>query len=88
MDPFSLVAAEEEPAAADLASGAGAMARETFYAFVAALLLAQAGLFATSLGLLLGWFRGQWLLGGGLAVGGVAALLATAAIVRWHDRRD
>jgi hypothetical protein len=88
LDPLSLVAEEEDSSSVDLTSGVRTMSGETFYAFVGALLLAQAGLFATSLGLLLGWFRGQWTLGGGLVAGGVIALVATAAIVLWHGRRD
>jgi hypothetical protein len=87
MDPFSMVATEDDDAPAELAEGVGSLSSATFRAFVAALLLTQAGLFAASLGFLLGWFRGQWTLGGALFVGGVAALLVTVGIVRWHDRR-
>lgn len=88
MDPFSVVAEEDDTAGEDLADGVGSLSSATFRAFVAGLLLAQAGLFAASLGLLLVWFRGQSFLGGALAVGGAAALLATVWIVRWHGRRE
>lgn len=87
MDPFSVVAEEDDDASEQLAEGVGGLSSTTFRAFVTALLLAQAGLFAASLGLLLGWFRSQWLLGGALFVGGTAALAATVGIVRWHSRR-
>jgi len=88
MDPFSVVAEEDDDAGEELAEGVGSLSTTTFRAFIVALLLAQAGLFAASLGLLLGWFRAQWLLGGALFVGGIAALAATVGIVRWHGRRD
>jgi hypothetical protein len=86
LDPFSLVAAEEERTG-DLDVDVEALGSRTFTAFVAALLLAQVGLFAASLGLMLGHFRGQWTLGGALFLGGAAALLVTVAIVRWHRRQ-
>jgi hypothetical protein len=88
MDPFSVVVEEEDDSGERLAEGVGSLSSGTFRAFVAALLLAQGGLFAASLGLLLAGFRGQLLLGGGLFVGGTVALVATAGIVRWHGRRD
>jgi len=88
MDPFSVVTEEDDDAGEELAEGVGSLSTTTFRAFVVALLLAQAGLFAASLGLLLGWFRAQWLLGGALFAGGIAALMATVGIVRWHGRRD
>lgn len=88
MDPFSVVAEEDDDAGERLADGVGSLSSGTFRAFVAALLLAQGGLFAVSLGLLLAWFRGQVLLGGVLFVGGTAALVATAGIVHWHGRQD
>lgn len=87
LDPFSLVAAEEERTG-DLDIDVEALGSRTFTAFVAALLLAQVGLFAASLGLMLGYFRGQWTLGGALFLGGVAALVVTVGIVRWHRRQD
>jgi hypothetical protein len=86
LDPFSLVAAEEERTG-DLDVDVEALGGRTFTAFVAALLLAQVGLFAASLGLMLGYFRGQWALGGALVLGGTAALLVTVVIVRWHRRQ-
>jgi hypothetical protein len=82
-----MVATEDDDAGAELAEGVGALSKWTFRAWVVAFLLAQAGLFAASLGLLLAWFRGQLLLGGGLFVGGSVALLLTAGIVRWHRRQ-
>ena len=61
---------------------------ETLRAFVLLAILIQAGLFAGSLGLMLGAFRGQWRLGGALAGGGLLAF-ALAALVhrRYRDRR-
>jgi hypothetical protein len=88
MDPFSVVAEDDDDAGEQLADGVGSLSATTFRAFVAAFLLAQGGLFAASLGLLLAWFRGQVLLGGALFVGGTAALVVTVGIVRWHGRRD
>lgn len=88
MDPFSVVAEEDDDAGERLAEGVGSLSTTTFRAFVAALLLAQGGLFAASLGLLLAGFRGQVLLGSALFVGGTVALVATVGIVRWHGRRD
>jgi len=47
--------------------------------------LVHAGLFATSLGLMLVGFRGQWLVGGTLAVGGLLAL--SGAVVQYRRFR-
>ncbi len=88
MDPFSVVVEEDDDAGERLAGSVGSLSSGTFRAFVVALLLAQAGLFAASLGLLLGWFRAQWLLGGALFIGGIVALAATVGIVRWHARQS
>ena len=54
---------------------------------MASALLAQVGLFAASLGVMLMTFRDQWTLGGGLFVGGVLALAVTAGIYVWHERQ-
>lgn len=48
--------------------------RSTLLAFVVVAAFVHAGLFAVALGLLLLGFRGQWLLGGGLAIAGLLAL--------------
>jgi hypothetical protein len=88
MDPFSMVAAEEEQdhAGADLAEGVGSLDDGTFRDFIVALLLAQGGLFAASLGLMLWHFRGQGLLGGGLLAAGAVALVVTVVIVVRYER--
>lgn len=58
--------------------------RGTFWAFLLAVLFAQAGLFAVSLGMMLIGFRDQWMVGGALFSGGVLALVITVIIYRWH----
>jgi hypothetical protein len=75
---------DEEDAAAQrkLRDGLGEISPDVLRTFVVLALVVQAGLFAASLGLMLLWFRGQRLLGGGLAVAGVLALGASAAIYR------
>jgi hypothetical protein len=75
---------DEEDAAAQrkLRDGLGEISPDVLRTFVVLALVVQAGLFAASLGLMLLWFRGQRLLGGGLAVAGVLALGASAVIYR------
>jgi hypothetical protein len=86
LDPFSVVE-EEDELPPEFETSVRTLSAATFWAFVASALLAQAGLFAASLGLLLIVFRGQWTLGGGLLVGGVLALAITAAIYVWHEHQ-
>jgi hypothetical protein len=88
LDPFSVME-EESPAepSTDLGESMQRADGGTFWGFLAAAILAQAGLFATSLGLMFAGFRGQWRLGGVLVAGGVVALGATVGIVWWHRTR-
>lgn len=59
--------------------------RRTFWALVGTLNVA---LLATSLGLMLLWFRREWVLGGGLVAVGIAAFLWSYYRYRRFDRRD
>ncbi|AQL44055.1 hypothetical protein BV210_15695 [Halorientalis sp. IM1011] len=87
-DPFGVIEEEDftEPPEGleDSISRADAA---TFWGFIAAALLAQAGLFAASLGLMYGGFRGQWTLGVPLVAGGLVAMGLATGIVIWHRRR-
>lgn len=83
VDPFPLLNTEEESPGALLGS-LEEIPRETLRAFLVAVVLAQAGLFGISLGLLLVGFRGQWTIGGSLVVCGLLALGFTAMVSRWH----
>ena len=85
LDPFSLLT-EDDPSS-DLSSKAiGDVPRGTFWSFVGALLLAQIGLAAASLGLLYGFVLGRWTLGGALFVAGVVAMAGAVGIYWWHGR--
>lgn len=86
LDPGSIL--EEGETDDDVGAIIGSAPKATLRAFVGAALLAQVGLFALSLGVLLAYFRGQSVLGGGLVVGGVVALVATLAVVRRQRRED
>lgn len=86
LDPFSVVE-EEEELPPEFETSVRTLSAATFWAFVASALLAQVGLFAASLGVMLMTFRDQWTLGGGLFVGGVLALAVTAGIYVWHERQ-
>lgn len=87
-DPFSVIETEAvtEPPEG-LEDSIQRADAATFWGFLAAAGLAQAGLFAASLGLMLAGFRGQGTLGGVLVGGGVVALALAGGIVRWHRRR-
>lgn len=87
LDPFSVIEEDAETPDFDTETIQRGDS-ETFWAFLAAVILAQVGLFAASLGAMLYWFRGQETLGGALAVGGLVALAITVAITVWHRRRD
>ncbi|WP_293031382.1 hypothetical protein [Natronococcus sp.] len=69
----------------ELQEAFGEMSRETLLAFVGALFFAHVGLLAASVGLLLVAFRGQWVLGGAIVVGGIVALALTGWIYRWYE---
>jgi hypothetical protein len=86
LDPFDLLS-EDDPESADFSSSAiGDVSRGTFWSFVGALLLAQVGLAAISLGLLYGLVLDQWTVGGVLVVGGVLAMGGVTGIYWWHRR--
>lgn len=72
----------------DLKQGLQGISPETLRTFVVLAVLVQAGLFAGSLGVLLVAFRGQRLVGGALAVGGVSSLAISVAIYRRRRGRD
>lgn len=83
LDPFSLLEEETGPTE-DLQESIQEIPRKTVWAFILAVLLAQAGLLAVSVGLMLVGFRGQWTVGGMLFSGGIFALIATVVVHRWH----
>lgn len=90
-DPFSALEEDDsflddDAADEEFAAAVEALPRETLLAFVAALFFVHVGLFGVSLGLLLGYFRGQWLLASLGIVGGTLALAAAIASYRWHER--
>jgi len=59
---------------------------DTLRAFIIVAVLVHAGLFGASLGAMLVGFRGQWVVGGSLMVGGLLAI--AGAIVRYRWYRD
>ncbi|AXR77168.1 DUF7322 domain-containing protein [Natrarchaeobaculum sulfurireducens] len=69
----------------DIEKTLGEIPRATLLAFIVVGVLVHAGLFAAALGLMLVGFRGQWLIGGGLAAGGFLALFG--AIVQYRRFR-
>lgn len=81
LDPLSLLD-EEFDRSGEFQASITELPRETFWAFLGAVLLGQVGLFAASLGLMLAGFRGQLVIGGALFVGGVLALGSTLVIYR------
>ncbi|WP_026190329.1 DUF7322 domain-containing protein [Halomicrobium katesii] len=83
LDPFSLLT-EDEASPDVTAATVGEVSRGTFWAFVTALVLAQFGLAAVSLGLLYGLVLDQWPLGSALVAVGVAALAGVGALYWWH----
>ncbi|ELY59438.1 hypothetical protein C491_06498 [Natronococcus amylolyticus DSM 10524] len=84
-DPSPFEADSDDDGSEELQEAFGEMSRETLLAFVSALLFAHVGVMATGVGLLLVAFNGQWLLGGAIAVGGIAALALTGWIYRWYE---
>ena len=86
LDPFSLV---DEPTGQtkELEGSIQKISGTTLWSFILAVFLAQAGLFAASLGLMLVGFRDQWTVGGVLFAGGLLALVITVGIHRWHRGR-
>ena len=87
LDPFSVMEAETEELPDDFGDSIQRLDAATFWGFLAAAILAQAGLFAASIGLMFGGFRGQWGIGVPLVGGGVLAMALAGAIVWWHRRR-
>lgn len=85
LDPFSL-ADDEGTSGQDFKKAIKETPRGTFRDFLLAALLAHGGLFAGSLGVMLWVFRGQRLLGGGLAIAGLLALGLTVVVYRRHKR--
>jgi len=87
-DPLSVID-EESPAepSTELGDSMQRADAATFWAFLVAAVLAQAGLFAASLGLMFAGFRGQWALGGLLFAGGSVALGLAVGVTWWHRRR-
>ena len=82
LDPLSLLD-EEFDRSGEFQSSVTELPGEVFWAFLGAVLLAQVGLFAASLGLMLVGFRGQLLIGGSLLAGGTLALGSALALYRW-----
>jgi hypothetical protein len=80
-DPLSLLD-EEFDRSGEFQASVEELPREVFWAFLGAVLLAQVGLFAASLGLMLVGFRGQLAVGGALFVGGILALGGTVVVYR------
>ena len=96
-DPFEndpLEDAFEDPAGGsesdeDLERAFDELSSETLLAFIVVGVLVHVGVFVGALGLMLLGFRGQWLVGGGLAIAGLAALgLAVATYRRYRARKD
>jgi hypothetical protein len=83
-DPSPFESDSSDEASAEFEEAVSDMSPETLLAFMGALFFAHVGLLATSVGLLLIYFRGQWALGGAVAVGGVVALVLTGWIYRWY----
>lgn len=83
-DPFSLLD-EGSESTGDLQESIQTIPRRTLWAFILAVLFAQAGLFAVSLGLMLIGFRNQWTVGSALVSVGALALVITVVIYRWHQ---
>lgn len=72
----------------DLEDALKETSRSTLLAFITAAALVHVGLFGASLGAMLIGFRGQWLLGGALTVGGGFALvLAVVSYRRYRNGR-
>jgi hypothetical protein len=72
----------------DLKRGLRSISPGTLRTFIVLAVLVQIGLFAASLGVLLVAFRGQRLVGGALAVGGVLSLVVSAEIYRRRRSRS
>jgi hypothetical protein len=81
--PFEGDSSDE--ASEELQEAVSDMPRETLLAFMGALVFAHIGLLAASVGPLLVYFRGQWMLGGVIAIAGIVALALTGWIYRWHE---
>lgn len=87
LDPLSEIHDEAVAPEPDLDASIRRADAATFWGFLAAAVLAQAGLFAASLGLMLAGFRGQWALGGLLVGLGLLGVGTAVGIARWHRHR-
>lgn len=78
-----------EPDEGELMGNVGDVDEDTFSAFLASVVLTNAGVFAVSLGLMLWYFRGMQQIGGGLVIVGLLALLRTYQhYSEWKQSRD
>lgn len=84
LDPTSMLA--DDDAEAEVGRALHEVPQSTLRAFAGGVLLAQVGLFAVSLGVLVAAFRDQTVLGAAFVAVGVGSLLATLVIVRRQDR--
>lgn len=85
-DPFGGGASGDD--GDDLEENLKDVSRPTLLAFITVAVLVQAGILGASLGLMLMGFRGQWVVGGVLTIGGVLALaLAFVRYRRFRKRR-
>lgn len=83
-DPNSL--GPDTPESLSAGRDAEEVDEQTFQAFWSAVLLANVGLFAASVGPMLAVFQGRYLLGGGMTVVGVVALARTYRIYQGFTR--
>lgn len=86
LDPLSMLEDERESAGGSFDAVSEA-SRDTVWWFIIAVVLAQVGLAAVSLGVLFAVVLGRWSLGGALTVGGTLALGLTVGIYRRHGTR-
>ncbi|OIB56063.1 DUF7322 domain-containing protein [Natrialba sp. SSL1] len=87
-DPFGDGSTGDGEADEDIASTFESIDRSTLLAFVTVGVLVHGGIFAASLGAMLVGFRGQWVVGGSLAVAGVAALVLSVGIYRRYKAKE
>ncbi|WP_049912435.1 DUF7322 domain-containing protein [Natrialba hulunbeirensis] len=87
-DPFGDGSTGDGEADDDIAGTFESIDRSTLLAFVTVGVLVHGGIFAASLGAMLVGFRGQWVVGGTLAVAGVAALILSVGIYRRYKTQQ
>lgn len=87
LDPLSMLN-EETNSTEEFQESIQEIPRETLWPFLLAVLLAQVGLFALSLGLMLIVFRNQWTIGSLLFFGGMFAVIATVGVYLYHRKRS